>query len=171
MRHVDAFLAELDQEAACARKMFERVPEEKLSWRPHPKSFSLGQLALHVASIPGGLASFAKEDTVEAPEFKQEEAASRERVLREFEESLVQCRDILTALPGKAWEGPWTLTVGGTPTLTLPRASMLRSLLLNHFVHHRGVLSVYLRLLDVPVPSIYGPSADETPEFLAAARG
>jgi uncharacterized damage-inducible protein DinB len=171
MRHVDAFFAELDQEAVCARKMYERLPADKLSWRPHPRSYSLGQLALHVATIPVGLAEYAKEDIRSVPDFKQEEAKSREEVVNAFEDSLAAARAILTALPESAWEKPWTLEAEGTPLWTIPRSGLLRTLLLNHFIHHRGALSVYLRLLEVPVPSIYGPSADEIPDFAAAARG
>lgn len=118
-RIVGAFLTELDQEAATTRRVLERVPDEKLGWKPHAKSMSLGQLALHVVAIPGFVATILSQDSYELPNFVQPEAHSA--------------------------------------------TELIPSILLNHWYHHRGQLSVYLRLLDIPVPSIYGPSADENP--------
>jgi uncharacterized damage-inducible protein DinB len=160
----DSILAEMEREAQVTRKVLERVPESQLSWKPHPKSDSLGQLALHVAQIPGRVSTMAAQDVYEVPSFQQRpEASSRQQLLDTFEEGLVTARDIVAALDEQRLNAPWTLRQNGRVIFSVPRADVVRSILLNHYYHHRGQLSVYLRLLDVPVPSIYGPSADENP--------
>jgi len=163
MRLVDSILAELDQEAQTTKRVLDRIPENKLAWRPHPKSFSLGQLALHIASAPGNVAAIAAQDTVEAPNFAQAEAKSRQEVLDAFSKSLASAKDTLKSMDDARLAAPWTLTKNGKVVMSVPRIGFLRSVLMNHVYHHRGQLSVYLRMLDVPVPSIYGPSADENP--------
>ncbi|MGH9631531.1 MAG: DinB family protein [Bryobacteraceae bacterium] len=163
---IDAMLSELEQETRTTRKLLERLPEDKLSWKPHPKSFSLGQLALHIAQIPGGVASFVEQDTADAPEFQQPEAASRAQTLEALEEGIANAKRILSKMDDARLMSSWRLVSNGEVVLEMPRVAFIRTILLNQIYHHRGQLSVYLRLLEVPVPSVYGPSADELPEFL-----
>ena len=160
---VDSMLMEMEQEAHATRKLLERVPQDKLSWKPHAKSFSLGQLAMHVARIPGGVSGMAAQDVYEMPQFQQPEATSRAEMLETFEQGLTTAKEILSQMDDQKLMAPWTLRKDGRELMTVPRVGFLRTVLLNHYYHHRGQLSVYLRLLDVPIPSIYGPSADENP--------
>ena len=160
---MEAILAELDLESNTTRRVLERVPEDKLSWRPHPKSHSLGQLALHIANLPGGIARIVSQDTMEAPDFKQAEAKSKAEILEALTKSLGDAKEQLGQMDDARAFATWTLTRNGTVVMSMPRIAVVRAILLNHNYHHRGQLSVYLRLLDVPVPSIYGPSADENP--------
>ena len=154
------FLAEMEQEAAATRRLFAVIPDDKLDWAPHPKSMTLGQLALHVARIPGGVSTMATANDFEIKGFKQNAANSRQEILDAFEESLAQAKANLDAIDDACAAQTWTAHAGGKQILALPRAAMLRTLMLNHNYHHRGQLTVYLRLLDVPLPSVYGPSAD-----------
>lgn len=163
MAMIDPILAELERESATTRRVLERVPGDQLSWRPHPKSMSLGQLALHLAGIPGRLSEMALLDSFEPTGFKAEEATSSQQILDTHDQGALAARKNLAGMEDSRLLQDWSLTRGGQPFLTLPRVGLLRSILLNHSYHHRGQLSVYLRLLDVPVPSIYGPSADDNP--------
>jgi uncharacterized damage-inducible protein DinB len=156
-------LAELDQESKTTRKLLERIPEDKLSWRPHPKSYSLGQLGLHIAAGPGALSTAVAQDTFEIPSFDQSEAKSRAEILEVFEKSLATANERLGEIDDARALANFSLASHGKTMMALPRIAFIRSILLNHTYHHRGQLSVYLRLLDIPVPSIYGPSADENP--------
>jgi len=163
MRLVDSILVEIDQEAQTTKRVLDRIPEDKLSWKPHPKAFSLGQLALHIASVPGSVAAAAVPDTMEAPSFSQPEAKSRQEVLDTFSRSLESAKDTLQKMDDTRLTSMWSLTKKGKVLMSVPRIAFIRSILMNHNYHHRGQLAVYLRMLDVPVPSIYGPSADENP--------
>ncbi len=163
MHLAHSVIAELEQEAVSTRRVLERIPEDKLSWRPHPKSMSLGQLALHIATTPAGVARIAGMDSVEAPNVTQAEPASRAEVLEAHDQGVVAAREFLRNLSDERAEAAWTMTRGGKPTLSVPRIELIRMVMLRHVYHHRGELCVYLRLLDVPVPAIYGPSADENP--------
>lgn len=163
MRAIDSILTELDQEAQTTRRVLERVPDDKLAWKPHPKSFSLGQLALHIASLPGGLCAALVNDTREVPNFSQPQPKSRQEILDTFSKSLESAKETLKTMDDARLASNWTLMRNGKAVLSMPRSGVLRSILLNHAYHHRGQLSVYLRMLDVPLPSIYGPSADENP--------
>lgn len=164
MAHTDPILREMEQEAAATRRLLERVPEDQLKWKPHPKSDSLGQLALHVAQIPGAVSAITTLDVFEAPSFQDRpEAISRRQLLETFEEGLAAARKIVAGMDEQKLAEPWTLQRNGQMVFTSPRGDIVRTILLNHYYHHRGQLSVYLRLLDVPLPSIYGPSADENP--------
>jgi uncharacterized damage-inducible protein DinB len=164
MAITEPILREMDQEAAATRRLLERVPEEQLKWRPHPKSDSLGQLALHVAQIPGAVSAITTLDVFEAPSFQDRpEAVSRRQLLETFEEGLAAARKIVSGMDEAKLAEPWTLQRNGQVVFTSPRGDIVRTILLNHYYHHRGQLSVYLRMLDVPLPSIYGPSADENP--------
>jgi uncharacterized damage-inducible protein DinB len=163
-RLIDAYLMELDQEAGNTRRLLEHVPADKLAWKPHAKSMSLGQLALHVASTPGDVAELLKLDTMETPDFGNvAEPESVEQVLQKHEESVTHAKAVLNDFDDDTVLGSWTLTKGGEEVMTVPRIGLARSILLNHWYHHRGQLSVYLRLLDAPVPATFGPSADENP--------
>ncbi len=164
MRLADGVIAELDQEFDATRRTLERIPEDKLRWRPHPKSMSLGQLALHIASTPAGVARLVAGDSAEAPDFKSApEPASRAEVVEAHAQSIATAKEFLQTLSDERAEAPWTLLKAGKPAFTVPRIELIRQIMLRHVYHHRGELCVYLRLLDVPVPSIYGPSADENP--------
>ncbi len=163
MRIVDSILMELDQEAQTTKRVLDRIPEDKLAWKPHPKAFSLGQLALHIASVPGSVAAAAVPDSMEAPNFSQPEPKSRREVLDTFSKSLENAKDVLKKMDDARLVSMWSLTKNGKVLMSVPRIGFIRSILMNHNYHHRGQLSVYLRILGVPVPSIYGPSADENP--------
>ena len=164
MPMVDMFLMELDQEAATTRRMLERVPNDKLGWKPHAKSMTLGQLALHVATVPDIISQFAAVSNFELPDnFDQPKPASTAEVVKAHDQGLAAAKSRLRDFNDTALMATWTLSKGGKTIFSVPRAGLIRSLLLNHWIHHRGQLSVYLRELDVPIPSIYGPSADENP--------
>jgi uncharacterized damage-inducible protein DinB len=163
MRLVDSILMELDQEAQTTKRVLDRIPNDKLAWKPHPKSFSLGQLALHIASAPGSIAAAVVPDTVEVTNFSRPEPKNRQEVLDTFAESLESAKNTLKKMEDNQLMSSWSLTKNGRVLMSVPRIGFIRSIMMNHIYHHRGQLSVYLRLLDVPVPSIYGPSADENP--------
>ena len=156
-------IAELEQEAKTTRRVLERVPGDQLSWRPHPKSMSLGQLALHVAAIPGSISRLLANDIFEAPRFVHPEAASVSELIPALEESVSLAQEFLGSLDEARAAGIWKLVKDGRELMAVPRIRAVRMIMLNHWYHHRGQLSVYLRLLNVSLPSIYGPSADENP--------
>ena len=162
-RMVDPLLAELEQEAQTTHRMLERVPGEKLNWRPHPKSMSLGQLALHVATIPGFTAQIFANDTFELPTFEQPSAQSAAELIPALDESVRKAKQILGSLDDGKITQIWKLLKNGKELMASPRVALLRPFMLNHWYHHRGQLSVYLRLLNIPLPSVYGPTADENP--------
>ena len=169
MTIIDALLQELDQEAQTTRRVLERVPEGQLGWKPHAKSMSLGQLALHIATTPGSVAEIAARHGMdEAPTFVQPSAQSAAELLPTLDESLAKARTILGGMDDRQAGETWTLKSGGRVLMAMPRAAVLRMIMLNHWYHHRGQLSVYLRQLNVPLPSIYGPSADENPFAVGA---
>ena len=160
----EAILAEIDEEAEITRRLFDILPEDKFSWRPHPKAKSLGELAMHVASLQGGVAELTRQDTIEMPDFPPEpEATSRAQVFEAFAESLKKAKDVVASMDDDRAAAEYTITMGGKVLVALPRVRFWRSILLNHYIHHRGQLSTYLRTLNVPLPSIYGPSADANP--------
>lgn len=158
-----ALLSELEQEAQTTRRVLERVPQAHLPWKPHPKSYSLGQLALHVATVPGNVAELVARDSVEAPRFVQPEAGSAAELVPALATSVERAKEVLGGLDDARMAGIWRLTSGGRELMAMPRAAFARAVMLNHWYHHRGQLLVYLRLLDLPVPSVYGPTADENP--------
>ena len=160
---VDSILMEIDQEAQTTKRVLDRIPEGKLTWKPHPKAFSLGQLALHIASAPANVAAAAAQDSFEAPNFAQPEAKSRQEILDTFSKGVESAKSTLRKMDDARLMSMWSLTKNGKVLMSVPRIGFIRSILMNHMYHHRGQLSVYLRILDVPVPSIYGPSADENP--------
>jgi uncharacterized damage-inducible protein DinB len=158
----DGLLAEFDHEVGTTRKLLERIPDEKLSWKPHAKSMSLGGLATHLSQLPhwgGTILNDAAFDLAGAPPHLQEKP-SRAEILAAFDANTRQTRAWLDRTDAEL-VAPWSLKRGGQEVFTMPRVAAFRSFVLYHMVHHRGQLSVYLRLNDVPVPAIYGPSADE----------
>jgi len=175
MAAIDMYLQELEQEAQTTRRVLERVPGDKLDWKPHAKSMSLGQLALHVATVPGGVAEVACQTSVQLPQFTQASAKSASELLPALEQAVAKAKQLLGGMDDAALSETWRAMDGDREVLAMPRGAFLRAIMLNHWYHHRGQLSVYLRQLGVPVPSIYGPSADENPfaqprEIRAAAQ-
>jgi uncharacterized damage-inducible protein DinB len=163
MRIVDSILMELDQEAQTTKRVLDRVPEDKLTWKPHPKSWSIGQLAMHVAAAQGHVATAATQDTFEIGANTPPEPKSRKEILDAFSQGTASAKEILGRMDDSRLMSMWTGTRNGKTVMSIPRIGLIRAIVLNHTYHHRGQLSVYLRLLNVPVPSIYGPSADENP--------
>ncbi len=162
----DALLAEFDNEMAITRRTLERVPDGKFDWKPHHKSFSFGQLANHVADIPGwGAETLLKESIDIAPEGGPPQmppsAGSQKELLDKFDQNVVKTRQALNTATDEHFMQQWSLLSGGKALFTMPRAGVIRTLIMNHLIHHRAQLGVYLRLNDIPVPSTYGPSADE----------
>jgi uncharacterized damage-inducible protein DinB len=166
MKISETLLPEFDQEMANTRKTLARVPAEKFSWKPHPKSFEMGSLAAHIANMaewanltlesdsfdyaPPGAAPY------ETPKFK-----STEDLVSAFDKSVAQARSALVAADDSKMLAPWSLMAGGKVVMTMPRAAVVRTFVMNHIIHHRAQLGVYLRLNDIPVPALYGPTADE----------
>lgn len=168
----EAILQEFERESATTRRVLERVPDNRLAWKPHPKSMSAGTLALHIASAPGLISGWALQDSAQMSGAERSpEPKSTADVLAAHDESVRKTKAVVTQLGDAGLQRDWKLTTkDGATIMGMPKAALIRSIVLNHVYHHRGQLSVYLRLLDVPVPSIYGPSADENP-FAAGGRG
>jgi uncharacterized damage-inducible protein DinB len=166
MSTIEALLQELEQEAQTTRRVLERVPEDRLGWKPHDKSMSLGQLALHVATVPGAIAEMAGQSPFPLPEFNQPSATSAAELVPALEQSIAKAREILRTMDDAALAKTWRVVDGDREVMALPVGALLRSIMLNHWYHHRGQLAVYLRQVGALVPSIYGPSADENP-FMA----
>jgi uncharacterized damage-inducible protein DinB len=161
---LDGILQELDQEAQTTRRVLERVPDDRLSWRPHEKARTLGELALHVANVPGAVAELvASQSTVQVPQFSDPRPQSASELITALDESIAKAKKTLGGMDDAALKATWRMMNGERELFAIPRVAMLRSIMLNHWYHHRGQLTVYLRQLDVPIPSIYGPSADENP--------
>jgi uncharacterized damage-inducible protein DinB len=157
-------LKELEQEAQTTRRVLERVPEQKLAWRPHPKARTLGELALHVAMVPGGVAQLvASPSPAQVPTFTDPKPATAGELVPALDQAVATAKKALGGMNDAALMEPFRLMRGDRELFAIPRAAMLRSIMLNHWYHHRGQLTTYLRELDVPIPSIYGPSADENP--------
>jgi uncharacterized damage-inducible protein DinB len=163
MAIVDSILMEIEQESKVTQRVLDRIPGDKLTWKPHSKSSSLGQLAMHIAAGQGRLAEILSKDTHEIGNITQPQPESKKEILEAFSQGTATALGTLKKLNDSQLMAVWTLTRSGKVLLSAPRIGVIRSILMNHFYHHRGQLSVYLRLLDVPVPSIYGPSADENP--------
>jgi len=163
MSEIEMLVHELEQEAQTTRRVLERVPGDRLAWKPHDRSMSLGQLALHIASMPGAIAEITQISPFPVPEFEQPSAKSATELVPTLEQSVVKARSILQKLDDADLAKIWRVMEGDRQVMALPVGAALRTLMLNHWYHHRGQLSVYLRQVGVPVPSIYGPSADENP--------
>ena len=166
MKMTDLFLAELEREAAATRRTLERVPDGRPDWKPHEKSMTLGALSSHVANITGWTASTFDGDELDvqpegAEPYSEPEAKSTKELLEMFEKNVAAARAALEAATEEDWQCKWSLKMTGKTFFTLPRTAVIRGFILSHLIHHRAQLGVYLRLLDIPVPAIYGPSADE----------
>jgi uncharacterized damage-inducible protein DinB len=159
----NSLAAELRQEAKTTRRLLERVPEESFGWKPHEKSMTLGRLAAHVAELPELIIPALTKDELDfaSGEFKPFEPQSTAGLLEKFDRNINDAAELLEKQPDERMGENWRLRSGDHVLFEMPRAMVVRFVGLNHVVHHRGQLSVYLRLLDVPLPSIYGPSADE----------
>lgn len=162
---LETMLKEFNEEVATTKRVLDRIPEDKLGWKPHERSMSLGQLALHIATVPGGVARITDADSFDVSKnnFAHPTPKSMDEVHSALDQSILVVTQMLNGTTIDRAQADWHLMAGDAELMTVPRASIWRSLMLNHWYHHRGQLSVYLRMLNVPVPSIYGPSADENP--------
>lgn len=158
-----AFLAEMDNEAKVARECLARVPADKFDWKPHEKSMTMGRLAVHVAEMFGWTKETLKQDVLDfaTAEFKPFEPSTTQDLLAFFDDHVAKAKAILAETSDETFFTEWTMRNGEQVYFTMPKVAVMRSFVMNHIIHHRGQLSVYLRLNDIPVPSIYGPSADE----------
>jgi uncharacterized damage-inducible protein DinB len=157
----EMLLPELDQEMANARKILDCVPEDKFNWKPHPKSMTLGRLASHVAEMPQWALFTIQQDQLElTPGMKPFNAETKAELLETLDKNTAAAREALAGVSDEDLGKIWKLIYAGNPMFAMPRTAVLRSMVFSHMIHHRGQLSVYLRLLDVPIPGMYGPSAD-----------
>ena len=164
MATVQELLQELEQEATATRRVLARIPAQLFDWSPHERSRSMGQLANHLAGLPRGIVWATLQPTFDPGAMPQPEApASSEALLATFDEAMEYARATLGTMPDADLSIPWKLMRGDTLLMEMPRGAAYRTVLLNHSYHHRGQLTVYLRLNDIPLPSVYGPSADEPP--------
>lgn len=162
MNLIDSILDEFTHEAATTRRLLERLPDAKFDWKPHTKSMTLGRLATHIAELPGWVGGCVDKSGFDlGPGHTPQLLATTAEVLAVFDKHVALAAQALKPLSDKQLQETWRLTRQGQLILEMPRFGVVRTLLLNHLIHHRGQLSVYIRLLDVPVPSIYGPSADQ----------
>lgn len=162
-----ALLAEFEQEVQTTRKFLERTPGDKLRWKPHDKSMTAGELALHIATVPAGVLKMALEDTAPVPNVAtRPQPASVGEVLEALEQSIATVRKVLPTMDDARMQRTFAITADGQEIVAMPRAVFLRSIMLNHWYQHRGQFGVYLRLMGAKVPSSYGPSGDELPDFL-----
>jgi uncharacterized damage-inducible protein DinB len=158
----EELLAEFEAQALVTRRFLERLPESKLMWKPHAKSLTAGQLAYHLAVVPGGVTRGAQRSEVPPPEFKFPQPESVKQVLETLDESIATVREVIPTFDDRAMNETWRIVAGDQVLLAIPRQAFLRNVMLNHWYQHRGQFSVYLRMLDVAVPSSWGPSADES---------
>jgi uncharacterized damage-inducible protein DinB len=164
MALIDGLLKELEQESQTTKRVLERVPDNRLTWRPHAKARTLGELAMHVARVPGGVAQLASAPSpAQVPQFADLVPGSASELVPALNESISKAKELLGGMDDATLMETFRLLRGERELLALPRIALLRSIMLNHWYHHRGQLTVYLRELDVAIPSIYGPSADENP--------
>ena len=164
-----SLLAEFESQAPVTRRFLERLPEDKLTWKPHPKSMTAGQLAYHIAQTPGGVVQLVRDNPMRIPgppSFPQPESVSQ--ILATHDEGVRTVRDVLSSFDDAAMDEFWRLSFGDKEVAATKRRHFLREIALNHWYQHRGQFSVYLRLLDIPVPSSWGPSADELPTLIQA---
>lgn len=155
-------LPEFDQEMAGTRKMLERLPDGQFDYQPHPKSMTMGRLASHVAEMAGWGGHTLSTELLELPAGMQPySATTRQELLDMFDKNVVETRALLEKASDEDWQKTWTMKFGGKTILSMPRVAVWRGVVMNHLIHHRAQLSVYLRLVDVEIPGMYGPSADE----------
>jgi uncharacterized damage-inducible protein DinB len=166
MSYAESLLPEFDQEMASTRKVLERVPDGKLDWQPHPKSHTIGWNANHLANLPDWLVHTLTTPSLDiAPvggePYQMPKQASQAEILETFDRNVAAGRSAIAAATDQDMSTMWTLERAGKPIFTMPRSAVVRSVVLNHMIHHRAILCVYLRLNDIPVPGMYGPSGDE----------
>lgn len=168
MTIAEQFLGEFDAESQTTRKFLQRLPEDKLTWQPHEKSMTAGQLALHIAASPASIIQMAMRDEFLLSDIPQsrEQPVSLQQVMEAFEESIATVEKNLPTISDERMQKTWRLVDNGKELMAMPRATFLRNVLFNHIIHHRGQFGVYLRLVGAKVPSSYGPSGDELPDFL-----
>ena len=161
------FLAEFEVQAPITRKFLERLPEDKLTWKPHDKSMTAGQLAFHIATVPAGIVQFVANNPGQVPEkFEFPQPASLAEIVEAHDDGVATIRKVLPSYDDAAMNETWHLLSGERELMSLPRQGFVRDIMLSHWYQHRGQFSVYLRILNVPVPSSWGPSADEAPRFM-----
>ena len=174
MSIAESLLAEFEVQAPVTRRFLERLPQDKLTWKPHEKSMTAGQLAYHIAAVPGGVIRFVQNNPAQAPDFRNAarfpQPATREEILTTYEESIATVRSMLPKVDDAAMAETWRMLAGEREVLVQPRGEFLRDVMLSHWYQHRGQFSVYLRMLSVAVPATWGPSADELPAFMQKAQ-
>ena len=171
MSIAQSLLPEFDHEMENTRKTLERIPENKLDYQPDPKSMSMGKLASHIVEMAGWLPSMAQTSELDIPpDFKPFLATSRKQLLDKFDDNVAKSRAALASLGDQAFMQDWSLKFGGKTMFTMPRIAVYRGMTMSHMIHHRAQLTVYYRLNGVPVPALYGPSADEGQMPAAAGR-
>jgi uncharacterized damage-inducible protein DinB len=161
-----ALFAEYEFQAPITRRFLERLPEDKLTWKPHERSMTAGQLAYHIAFLGQGVMRAAANNRVQAPDFKLPQPESLGEILKGHDESVAAVRELLPGYDDAGMREIWRLMVGDREVMAMPRGEFIRNVMLSHWYQHRGQFSVYLRLLNVPVPASWGPSADEPPLFI-----
>ena len=167
MSVAQSIFTEFEAQAPVTRRFLERLPEDRLTWKPHVKSMSAGQLGLHIARVPGGVVRFVQQNPAQAPDFSNvPQPSSLREILTTFEESITTVRTQLPLFDDASMQETWRMVQGDTEVLAIPREQFLRDIMLNHWYQHRGQFSVYLRLLNVAVPASWGPSADELPSLV-----
>jgi uncharacterized damage-inducible protein DinB len=170
MSIAQTLLAEFEIQAPITRKFLERLPEDKLTWKPHEKSMTAGQLAYHLAFVPGGVIRFVQNNPAQAPDFNFPQPASRQEILKTLDDSIAAVQTLLPKFDDAAMHETWRLFAGDRELLAQPRGLFVRDIMLNHWYQHRGQFCVYLRLLGAAVPASWGPSADEPPAFAPQAQ-
>jgi uncharacterized damage-inducible protein DinB len=166
MSYAQSILPEFDHEMASTRKVLERIPDDKLDWRAHPKSNTIGWNANHLAELPGWSVSIVTQPgfdfaPVSGERYQSPKLTSRREILELFDRNVAAARKALSELKDESLNDPWTLRGGERVIFTMPRSAVVRFFLMNHIIHHRAILSVYLRLNNISVPGMYGPSGDE----------
>jgi uncharacterized damage-inducible protein DinB len=166
MSLINLLLPEFDEEMAKTRTVLERCPEDKFTWKPHPKSWDMATLATHITNLPGWSVEVISSDSLDiappgSPPYRAEPASSPRDLLERIDKNIAAGRDAIKGASDEHLMTSWSLLSGGQLIFTLPRITVLRSMVMNHCIHHRAQLGIYLRLLGIPVPGIYGPSADE----------
>jgi uncharacterized damage-inducible protein DinB len=156
-----SLLAEFESQVPVTRKFLERLPSNKLTWKPHSRSMTAGQLAYHLAFVPGGVIRSAQKNQIPPPDFQFPQPATVQEILDAFDQSIATVREVMPGFDDAAMNATWRIVAGDREIVAMPRVAFLRNIMLNHWYQHRGQFCVYLRLLDVPVPSSWGPSADE----------
>jgi len=161
----DLLLAEFEAQAPVTRKFLERLPADKLTWKPHDRSMTAGQLAYHLAFVPGGVIRGAQQSQITPPDFVHHQPTSIKEILDAYDQSIATVREVMPTFDDAAMHATWRIIAGEKQIAAMPRVAFLRNIMLNYWYQHRGQFAVYLRMLGQPVPSSWGPSADESPVF------